>query len=426
MNAFLNTPNVAAATANLWETARQAGYPDSLWTGNGNWAPRVGLVYRPFANRQLVIRGGYGLFYNAMTGNRSASAAANLPYWGVESMGYGLSQLQPWQTVWSADPNAFGIFSIGESQDPRIHAARTQEWNLTVQTALPWQTALTLTYAGTSVADEVVLIPYNWPTVGPHSNLQADRPNPLMGTIQRLENYGHNWYHGLQAKIERRFAAGLAYTFAYSYSRSMGEGSSGSDESASILAYSPAWYNRGRTSLDYRHVEFATLLWEIPFGHGRKYFPNASRVLDAIAGGWNLSVTQQARSGGPLSISGGTANLGDGDGTRANVIGNPSIANPSAAMWFNTAAFAAPALYTWGNSGMGILDGPGLLQFNTALSKQFRVTEGKSLEFRWEAYNALNRVNYNNPSTNVASSQFGRITSAGTARYMQLALRFTF
>jgi hypothetical protein len=227
-------------------------------------------------------------------------------------------------------------------------------------------------------------------------------------------------------KVERRFAVGLAYTFAYSFSRSMGEGSSGTDEGASILAYSPAWYNRGRTSLDYRHVEFATVLWEVPFGHGRKYFSAASRLLDGIAGGWNLSVTQQARSGAPLSISGGTANLGDGDGSRANVIANPSIANPSPAMWFNTAAFAAPALYTWGSAGMGILDGPGLLQFNTALSKQFRVTEGKRLEFRWEAYNALNRVNYNNPSTNLASSQFGRITSAGTARYMQLALRFSF
>ena len=425
-NAFLTTANVAAATANLWVTARQAGYPDGLWTGNGNWAPRVGVVYRPFTNHQFVVRGGYGLFYNAMTGNRSASAAANLPFWGVESVSYGLTQLQPWQSVWSSDPNAFGIFSIGESQDPRIHAARTQEWNVTVQTALPWQTALTLTYVGTSVDGEVVGIPYNSPTVGPHTNLQADRPNPLMGSVLRLENYGHNWYNGLQTKIERRFASGLAYTFAYSYSRSMGQGSGGTDEGTSILPFSPDWYNRGRTSLDYRHVEFATVLWEIPFGQGRRYYSNAGHLLDIIAGGWNLSVTQQARSGAPLSISGGTSNLGNGNGTRADVIGNPSIANPSAAMWFNRSAFAAPALYTWGNAGMGILDGPGLLQFNTALSKQFRVTEGKSLEFRWEAYNALNRVNYNNPSTNVSSSLFGKITSAGTARYMQLALRFTF
>jgi len=426
MKAFLTTPNVAQATANLWTTARQAGYPDHLWEGNGNWAPRVGVVYRPFANRNLVVRGAYGLFYNTMTGNRSASAAANLPFWGVESISFGLSQLQPWETVWSADPNAFGVFSIGESQDPRIRPARTHEWNATIQTALPFQTALTVSYVGTKVDREVILVPYNVPLVGPHANLQADRPNPLIGSVARLENAGRNWYNGLQTKIERRFAAGIAYTFAYSFSRSMGEGSSGLDEYSSVLAYSPAWYNRGRTSFDYRHLQYATLVWEIPFGHGRKFHSTAGRLLDAVAGGWNFSLTESARSGQPFSVGGGYANLGNGDGTRADLLGNPGIANPSPAMWFNTAAFARPALYAWGSAPMGILEGPGFLQFDTALSKQFRVTEGRSLQFRWEAYNAFNSVNYSNPSTNITSSLFGRITSAATARYMQLALRFVF
>ena len=95
-------------------------------------------------------------------------------------------------------------------------------------------------------------------------------------------------------------------------------------------------------------------------------------------------------------------------------------------MWFNTAAFARPALYSWGSSPLGVLEGPGFLQFNTALAKQFRVAEKKELQFRWEAFNAFNRVNYNNPSTNVASSQFGKITSASSARYMQLGLKFLF
>ena len=284
-SAFLTTANVAAATSSLWTTARKAGYPDGLWDGNGNWAPRVGLVYRPMPKRSFVIRGAYGLFYNTMTGNRSASAAANLPSWGVESVSYGLKQLQPWETVWSADPNAFGIFSIGESQDPRIRPARTQEWNATIQTALPFQSAMTVSYVGTIVDREVVLVPYNAPAVGAHTNLQADRPNPLIGSVSRLENYGRNWYHGLQAKVERRFAAGLAYTFSYSFSRSLGQNSNGADEGTSVLAFSPAWYNRGRTPFDYRHVEFATLLWEIPFGHGRKFRPDANRVLDAIPGG---------------------------------------------------------------------------------------------------------------------------------------------
>jgi Carboxypeptidase regulatory-like domain/TonB-dependent Receptor Plug Domain len=424
--AFGTTPALSKALAGLWVTGRAAGYADGLWEGAGEWAPRVGLVYRPFARHQFVIRGAYGLFYNTMTGNRSASAAANPPFWGVESVSFGLNQLQPWNTVWSTDPNAFGVLSFVDAQDPRIKPARTQEWNVTIQTALPLKSALTLSYVGTNVGREVTEIPYNAPTVGFHSNLQADRPVPQMGAISRLENFGRNWYNGLQAKVERRFAAGITYTFSYSFSRSMGEASNGVDESSSILAWSPAWYNRGRTSFDYRHVEYATVVWELPFGHDRKFGSNMGHVFDAVAGGWNLSVAEQARSGQPFNVGGGYANLGDGDSARSDLIGNPQIANPSTAQWFNTAAFQKPALYAWGTSPIGVLEAPGLVQFNTAFSKNLRVAERKQLQLRWEAFNASNRVNYGQPNNNASSSQIGRITSANTARYMQFGLKFLF
>lgn len=426
LNAFLNTPNVAAATAGQWVTSREAGYNDGLMEGNGNWAPRIGVVYRPFGQREIVLRGGYGLFYNSFTGNRSASSAANLPFWGVESLSFGLSQLQPWETVWSSDPNAFGIFGIGEAVDPRIRAARTHNWNVTLQTALPWKSALTLSYVGTKVDNDATYVPYNAAAIGPHTNLQADRPNPSISDVQRLENLSRNWYHAIQTKAERRFADGILFTVSYSFSRSMGEAASGSNEDGVLIPYSPAWYNRGRTNFDFRHVEYATLVWELPVGKGRRLLNDANRVTNAILGGWELGVTQQARSGAPLSISGGFANLGNGWGTRADIVGTPTVSDPSPQQWFNTSAFARPELYTWGNSPMGILEGPGLLQFNTLLSKRFSIAESKDLQLRWEAFNAFNNVNYNNPSTNVASGTYGRITSAGTARFMQFALKFNF
>jgi hypothetical protein len=425
---FLSTPNVIASTAGYVVTARAAGYPDSLWEGNGNWAPRVGLVYRPFGNRQFVIRTAYGLFYNTMTGNRSASAAANPPFWGVDSLNQSVTQLQPWNTLFSSDPNAFGIFAISEAQDPALRPARTQEWNVTIQTALPLKTALTLSYVGTSVGREVTFAPYNNPAIGPHANIQADRPIPTLSTITRLENIGHTWYNGLQTKIERRFAAGIAYTFSYSFSRSMGQNSNGVDEGATLIQYSPNWYNRGRQPFDYRHLEYATLVWEIPFGHSRKFGSNMGRALDAIAGGWTYTVTQSGRSGAPFSVGGGYANLGNGgDSSRSDIIGDPHIANPSTALWFNPAAFKQPALYAFGTTPLGILEGPGLLQFNMGLSKGFRIAERKELQLRGQAFNAFNRANYGNPNNNIASTQVGRITStAGPARYLQLGAVFTF
>jgi len=297
---------------------------------------------------------------------------------------------------------------------------------MTVQTALPWKSALTLSYVGTKVDREVSYMPYNAPTVGPHTNLQADRPNPLISSVQRLENFGRNWYNALQAKAERRFADGLSFTFSYSFSRAMGDNSAGSDEYNVMLPYSPAWYNRGRTGFDFRHIEFATMVWELPVGRGRHFLNSARPLANAVIGGWDFTFTQQGRSGTPLSISGGYSNLGNGNGTRADVVGSPKISNPSPNAWFNTSAFARPALYTWGSSSIGIVEGPASIQFNTALSKRFRIAEKKDLQFRWEAFNALNRVNYGNPNTNIASSLFGRITGAGTARYMQLALKFLF
>ena len=123
MNAFLTTPNVAAATAGQWVTAREAGYNDGLTEGNGNWAPRLGIVYRPFRDKQIVLRGGYGLFYNSFTGNRSASSAANLPFWGVE-LGYGLSQLQSGRPC-GVQIRTHSVFSEWARRSIRIKAART-------------------------------------------------------------------------------------------------------------------------------------------------------------------------------------------------------------------------------------------------------------------------------------------------------------
>jgi hypothetical protein len=331
----------------------------------------------------------------------------NPPFWGVESVSFSPSQLQPIQSIWSADPNTFGIFSIWESQDPRIKPARTQEWNVTLETALPAHSALSLSYVGTKVDRELNWMEYNVPSIGFHDDLQADRPNPDLSTMTRLENFGRSWYHALQVKAERRFSSGIAYSFSYSFSRAMGVGANGYDEVTPILAYSPEWYNRGRAAFDIRHTEYATLLWELPYGRGRRFGAGNGRLVDAIAGGWNLTFTQQARSGQPLSIDGGYPNLGNGDGTRADVVGDPSIAHRSPAMWFNTAAFQAPALYTFGSSGQGIIEGPGFLQFNVGLAKQFHFTEATAIELRGEAFNALNRANYGNPDTNVQSGTFG-------------------
>jgi hypothetical protein len=156
-----------------------------------------------------------------------------------------------------------------------------------LQTALPFRTALTLSYVGTRVPNEVEGFQYNTPTIGFHSNLQADRPHPAFSGIQIYRNLGETWYNALQTKVERRFAEGLSFTFSYAFSRSMGANFA-NGETDSLIPYSPDWYNRGRTAFDYRHIEYSTLVWELPVGRNRKYMSSMNRASDALLGGWQL------------------------------------------------------------------------------------------------------------------------------------------
>ena len=199
-----------------------------------------------------------------------------------------------------------------------------------------------------------------------------------------------------------------------------------SGEADALLPYSPDWYNRGRNPFDFRHVQSTAVVWEVPFGRGKKFATDLHPVANFLLGGWQLSVWQRAQSGTPLSISAGTPGLGNGFASRADVIGNTAIDNPGPSAWFNRSAFATPAQYTFGNSGIGLIEGPGAFSLDSNLSKNFHITESKYFQFRWEAFNVINRVNYGNPDTTLTSGNFGRITGAGSARYMQLGLKFLF
>jgi hypothetical protein len=167
-------------------------------------------------------------------------------------------------------------------------------------------------------------------------------------------------------------------------------------------------------------------IYELPFGKGRKYLGNAHPVANAVLGGWQFSGIYNFTSGEPLSFTVPGATLGNGWDTRPNQIGNLEVSNPSADLWFNPQALTAPPAFTFGNSGLGIFDGPGSHVLDTSLAKNFYVTESKYLQFRWEMFNMPNHVNLSNPVTTIGIGTTGRIFSAGAARSMQLGMKFVF
>lgn len=420
---FSTSAALAAQTAGLWETSTDAGYPNGLYEPNGHWQPRLGLTYRPFGGRDLVLRAGYATYFNIFTGNRGASEI-NVPTWTVYSQNFSSSQLSNWRNVWAAGPNQASNFAV-YSPLVDIKPAETREFNVSVQVPILSKTALTISYVGTRVPNEISGQERNVATVGPHTNLQADLPFPKFSGIHTYGNQGRFWYNGLQTYLERRFSSGLSYTLSYAFSKSMDE-NVGEGEFDALLAYSPAWYNRHRSVNDYRHIQAATVVWELPYGHGRHFGGNSNALVNAILGGWQGSIYEQARSGQPLTIANSNSNLGNGQSSRANIVGNPHVSNPGAKGWFNPAAFSPAPAYTFGNANVGNVNGPGYFNMDTALSKRAYVGEVRYFEFRWEAFNALNRTNFNNPVQNVNDSNLGKIFGSGSARTMQFGLKFLF
>jgi hypothetical protein len=149
-------------------------------------------------------------------------------------------------------------------------------------------------------------------------------------------------------------------------------------------------------------------------------------VANAVAGGWQLTGIYRFNSGAPLTLVVGGATLGNGVNARPNIVGDPVLAAPSEKLWFNPAAFAAPARYQFGNSAPGAVVGPGLHVLDTGFMKNFNFGEKKYLQFRWEMFNAMNEVNLGAPVITTGLATTGQITSAGDARQMQVGLKFVF
>ena len=149
--------------------------------------------------------------------------------------------------------------------------------------------------------------------------------------------------------------------------------------------------------------------------------------MNAIIGGWQINGITSFNSGPSVQLSSSVSNnRGNRAGNYPNCVGNPGVSNPTRFLWFNTAAFRDPLPGTYGNCGEGVIRAPGLENFDLSLFKNMRVLERATLQFRAEAFNAFNHVNFSAPVANVDDPNFGRITSAASGRIMQFGLKLLF
>jgi hypothetical protein len=262
---------------------------------------------------------------------------------------------------------------------------------------------------------------------------------PTFGRVDEKRYDGNSNFNALQISLHRGVARGLNWGTEYMWSHSINDSSVGAGEGDRPQNSDCRACDRGNSSQDIRQTFTSNWVYELPFGHGQKYLTGgpAARIL----GGWELSGIWTMRTGRPLNISmsRSTNDLPDGNSRnpRPNLVPGVSIYPAGGSTfdnWFNPAAFSAPASRTWGNLGRMIARGPGAGQVDFALQKINRITEGKTITFRIEAFNITNRTQPGNPGATLTSpASFGIISSglnrtigSGTARQLQLALRLRF
>ena len=412
-----------------------------LWPGPGevvdqlyfnrhrHWAPRLGFAYQ--MTNQLVLRGGYGVFNMALHLDNINTLGTNPPTASVQVTN---PTLNPVATIANPFPAALvptnTIFNVTSAEVDRNHRdGYYQNWNLAIGYELSRAAVFEVRYVGAKGSNlDTSLTNFNSPDPDPAAgaqSLQARRPYPAFGRIRMWATDGESDYHSLQSEFKHRGPWGLNLTVAYTLSELKDNQQGGLNASRSRRQNPRSLEGEyGASADDQRQRLVVGYVWDIPFGAG------LSGVTGVILKGWQVSGLGIFNSGSPIFINqdGDTLNV-DSEEIRPNLVAGQDPTLPSSertqARWFNTAAFAR-ATVTYGNSPRNPVVGPGRKVVDLSLAKSFEAPNGHRVQFRIEAFNAFNWVNWGNPNGTLGNSNFGVISSAAAAREMQLAVKYVF
>jgi hypothetical protein len=410
-----------------------------------NFGPRLGLAYR--ATDTMAVRAGFGIFYDnwAAVTQTAQNYEGDWPDTG-QQLANNLNLPVPGKAtpqVKGENPFATSGFfpaptpfnQVQWMMDPYAKNPYSMQWNFGVAKQLNHSTTVSADYVG-SGSRRLDVGGYSNTALTPGPGNPQDRAlYPYIGPTFYDRSIGRGNYNALQFLYDKRFSGGLAYQVSYTWSKVIDTGSDGWYGVEGWSVQNPYTYNNDRSvaGYDLTHTLSVNVVYDVPIGTGRR-FATSNKVMDYIIGGWQVNTIVQAHSGLPYSISadGDIANTGDTGYERAELVGNPNLSNRSAQEWFNTAAFAIPATYTYGNSGRNILRGPAFWNMDASLFRRFPFMEGKAFEFRAEAFNLPNTVILGQPGSDLTGANFGVITSTyGGAngygsRIIQLGLKLTY
>src|ERR1051326_7538938 len=427
-NKLVNLDFAPSFTAVVPVQPGQAGpfhgfFPRSLVKPDrNNFSPRLGLAWR--VTEKTVLRAGYGINYNGSAYSAIAAQMANQPPFSltatnIYSASLPLSLRNGFPVVnTAAITNTYGI-------DPNYRIGYAQIWNLDIQRELGKGLVLNLDYTGTKGTRLDIIEAPNRTATG----LRLSDVQPFNWEASE----GNSILHSGAVRLNRRLGRGLSFGGTYQFSKSIDNASSVSGAGGQGIVAQNAFdlsTERGPSSFDIRHRVGINYNFELPFGTNKTFLAKDS-IYKTIFGDWMLNGSWTINSGSPLTVhvlgSYTDVNRGSNGSLRADATGLPvTLAHPSVAEWFNTAAFTVPAPGQFGDVGRNTLRGPGQILGNLSLNKTFTFSDGRSMDVRAQSTNFLNMVQLRGVDTNVNSPTFGKITSAGQMRTIQFLVRYNF
>lgn len=423
-------------------------FPNTLMkTDYNNWAPRASLAYSP--DSRTVIRTGFGIFYNQDIANARFDMARNLAgritvTTGEKSGSVGVPDL-----FWTNAVGSGG--SIANIPPPYAYTMQynhrtsyTAEYLLDVQRQVGQNWLFETGYMGSlsrnlyGFRDANQPIPYGSIGNGTQTPFSARVPYPNYGFIQLVQDIGAGNYNAFSFKVTRRFSQGFNLISSYTYSKSLDDTSGIRPQGNGQLFPQnslcvPCDY--GPSDFNVTNRATAAVVYDLPVGRGRLWAPNNGFVNAAI-GGWQLSTIATLQSGDPLTVTTGFDNSGTAIGgfaeDRPNLVPGQSVwASPrTTTHWWNPAAFQDAAPGVFGDESRNALSGPGLVNFDAAIHKNFHMpyNENHQLQIRFEAFNAFNHPNWGDPFGNFnVKSIFGEVLSTRTSmRELQFSAKYVF